>query len=130
MLLAVSSEQHRHDAALAFDASPRTYWQSKRSAGPHYIAIDLGTEQSLRAMVYTPQTVHGDGMMAQGILQVSVDGERWNTVESFVFGNLINDPTPRSHHFTQPVTTRYIRIEATGVAGDGKSLAIGELDFL
>ena len=129
-LLGASSQQQRHAATMAFDSNRHTYWQSEKDAVPHYIAIDLGSEQQLSALVYTPQTVHGEGMMAQGILQVSVDGEQWETVESFVFGNLINDPTPRSHQFHQPVTTRYIRIEATGIAGDGKSLAIGELDFL
>ena len=129
-LLRASSQQQRRAALYAFDADPRSYWQSEENSEPHYIAIDLGSTQQLSAMVYTPQTVHGEGMMAEGMLQVSMDGERWETVETFLFGNLINDPTPRTHRFTQPVTTRYIRIEATAIAGDGKSLAIGELDFL
>ena len=43
---------------------------------------------------------------------------------------LINDPTPRTHRFERPVTTRFVRIEATVIAGEGNSLAIAELDFL
>ena len=50
-------------------------------------------------------------------------------MESFEFGNLINDPSPRTHRFDNPVTTRYIRVEATEIAGNGASLAIAELDF-
>lgn len=129
-LRGTSSQQQNHSAVLAFDADPHTYWQSEEDTGPHFIAIDLGALQLLNAMVYTPQTVHGEGMMAKGVLQVSTDGEQWETAEQFVFGNLINDPTPRTHRFNHPVTTRYIRIEVTEIAGEDKSLTIGELDFL
>lgn len=131
VLLGASSQRSdRMAAANAFDAIRRTYWQSQESAAPHFIAIDLGKEYELRAMVYTPQTFHGDGMMERGNVQVSADGKNWRTMETFEFGNLINDPTPRTHPFVHPVTTRYIRIETTTVAGNGKSVAIAELDFL
>jgi alpha-L-fucosidase len=130
-LLGVSSQRNDRTAALhAFDANRRTYWQSQEGAMPHFITIDLGKEYELKAMVYTPQTFHGDGMMAKGNVQVSNDGRNWKTVETFEFGNLINDPTPRTHQFANPVTTRYIRVQATGIAGNGKSVAIAELDFL
>lgn len=131
VLLGVNSQRSDRTAALhAFDANRRTYWQSQEGAMPHFIAIDLGKEYELKAMVYTPQTFHGDGMMTKGNVQVSADGKNWKTVETFEFGNLINDPTPRTYQFANPVTTRYIRVQATGIAGDGKSVAIAELDFL
>lgn len=130
-LLGVSSQRtNRTTAVQAFDANPRSYWQSEDSQTPHFIAIDLGTTYSLNAMIYTPQTFHGDGMMAKGIIQISDDGKEWKTVEAFEFGNLINDPTPRTHRFARPVTARHIRVEATEIAGNGESVAIGELDFL
>ncbi len=131
VLLGASSQRSgRMTATNAFDAIRRTYWQSQESAAPHFIAIDLGKEYELKAMVYTPQTFHGDGMMTKGNVQVSADGKNWKTVETFEFGNLINDPTPRTYQFTNPVTSRYIRVQATGIAGNGKSVAIAELDFL
>lgn len=131
VLLDVNSQRSDRTAAFyAFDANRQTYWQSQDGTMPHYIAIDLGREYELKALVYTPQTFHGDGMMERGNIQVSADGRDWKTVETFEFGNLINDPTPRTYQFNSSVATRYIRIQATGIAGDGKSVAIAELDFL
>ena len=130
-LIETSSERsERMGAANAFDAVARTYWQTEDSTGPHFISIDLGESHTLKAMKYTPQTFHGDGMMAKGVIQVSSDGKTWETVESFEFGNLINDPTPRTHRFKKEVTTRYIRVQATEIANNSQSLAIAELDFL
>lgn len=129
-LLDVSGEQEKRNAVFAFDANPRTYWQSENKQVSQFISIDLGAEQSIRAMKYTPQTSHGDGMIAKGIVQVSADGKNWKTVENFNFGNLVNDPSPRTHHFTKPVNTRYIRIEATEIPGNNRSASIAELDFL
>lgn len=130
-LMEASSERSgRMGATNAFDAVRRTYWQTEEGEGPHFIAIDLGENHPLKAMKYTPQTFHGEGMMARGVIQVSSDGKAWETVESFEFGNLINDPTPRTHRFEKPITTRYIRIQATELANNSETLAIAELDFL
>jgi alpha-L-fucosidase len=126
----MSSERGARRAVQAFDANPRSYWRTLDEEGPHFIAIDLGAEYTLNAMVYTPQTSHAHGMLEGGILQISNDGVTWQTVESFEFGNLINDPTPRTHRFAQPITTRFVRIEATAIAAQGNSLAIAELYFL
>ena len=128
-LVGVSSQQQRHAATMAFDGDRRTYWQSEKSRGPHHITIDLGEVHHLSTMVYTPQTLHAEGMMAKGMLQVSADSKKWETVETFLFGNLVNDPTPRTHRFSRPVTTRYIRVVASEIAGDGNSLSMAELDF-
>lgn len=131
VLVSASSQlNNRTVATNAFDANRRSYWQSEEGVTQPHIAIDLGQSHTLRAMIYTPQTYHGDGMIEEGTIQVSGDGRNWKTVDTFEFGNLINDPTPRTYHFANPVTTRYIRIQATGIAGDGKSAAIAELDFL
>lgn len=130
-LLGTSGQRNDRTAAThAFDANRRTYWQSKENVALHFIALDLGKEQELKAMVYTPQTFHSEGMMTGGIVQISSDGKNWKTVATFEFGNLINDPTPRTHQFIRPVTTRYIRVQATAIAGDAKSVTIAELDFL
>lgn len=126
----VSSQQERHPATAAFDANPSTYWQSEEKPTPHFLAIDLGSEQELKAMVYTPQTFYPGGMMAKGDIQVSSDGKRWITAESFEFGNLVNDPTKRTHRFALPVRTRFVRVLATHIEGEGNYVSVAELDFL
>lgn len=127
-LLEASSETKDHSASLVFDADPATYWQTKDSAA-QFIAIDLGAEYRLKGFAYTPQKQHREGMMAKGIFQISSDGKTWQTVDQFEFGNLVNDPSTRNHYFKREAATRYIRIEATEIAANGKSLTIAELDF-
>lgn len=128
-LSGVSSENQRNPGTAAFDAKNGTYWLSAASPLPHYITIDLGSVQTLNGFAYTPQTRNSEGMMAKGIIKISDDGKNWNKVENFEFGNLINDPTKRYHHFKNPVTARYIRMEATEIAANGKVVAIAELDI-
>ncbi|MFJ1328831.1 alpha-L-fucosidase [Capnocytophaga canimorsus] len=129
-VLNFSSEQNDRKTTMAFDAQPNTYWQSQKSSEKPFIAIDLGKIQTLKALVYTPQTFHSKGMLAKGLIQVSNDGKTWQTVANFEFGNLINDPTPRTFYFLESVTSRYVRIEATEIAENGDILTIAELDFL
>ncbi len=69
-------------------------------------------------------------MIEKGLIKTSTDGKTWKTLESFTFGNLINDPTKRTHYFKNPVKTRYIRIESDVIAGGGKTAAIAEIGVL
>jgi len=129
-LLTVSSEENLNKGTMAFDANKQTYWLSKANDEKRQIALNLGKSCNLTAFVYTPPKNFLDGMMEKGIIQISNDGKNWTTAESFEFGNLINDPTARTHYFKNTITTKYIQIQATTIAGNKKNLAIAELDFL
>lgn len=118
-----------HKAELAIDEDPRTFWISDAKTSPHFIDIDLGDAQTFKAFGYTPPTVTSEGMIEQGVVKISQDGKSWKEVESFEFGNLINDPTPRTHYFKEAVHTRFVRIESKTIAGGKKQAAIAELDF-
>ncbi|MNL61745.1 F5/8 type C domain protein [compost metagenome] len=102
---------------------------SEAKGGDHQIAIDLGAIHRLRGFVYTPPVQFSDGMMEKGKLQISADGRNWQDAETFEFGNLINDPSPRRYDFKGDVTVRYIRIQSLSIAGNKQSLAIAELDL-
>jgi len=69
-------------------------------------------------------------MIEKGVVRISADGETWKNAEDFQFGNLINDPTTRTHMFKSKINARYIGIESSVIAGNGKSAAIAELGFL
>jgi len=127
-LLDTDSVTNDHAKNMAFDANSQTYWLA--GANKHQIAIDLGREHNLTGFVYTPPQQFADGMMEKSIIQISNDGKNWQTVENVAFGNLVNDPTPRTHYFTKMLTTRYVRVQATSIAANKKNLAIAELDFL
>ncbi|MCL1034893.1 alpha-L-fucosidase [Elizabethkingia anophelis] len=118
-----------HSAEAAFDANPKTFWQSTSQALPQNLSLDLGNMYTLTAMVYTPQTAFGGGMMAKGIVEISTDGKKWETVSAFEFGNLVNDPSKRSLYFKQAVKARYVRVTAQEIVGNSQALTIAELDF-
>ncbi|NKI25449.1 alpha-1,3/4-fucosidase [Arenibacter sp. 6A1] len=129
-LLEQSSAQQGKEGGAAFDANNNTFWESTSDKQTHYLSLDLGKEYALKGFTYTPQKKHREGMIEKGVLKTSADGKSWKTLESFEFGNLINDPTTRKHAFKSIVNTRYIRIESKEIAGGGKTAAIAELDFL
>lgn len=118
-----------HKPNLAIDENPSTYWMSGEKGKSHYIEIDLGKEGTFKAFGYTPQTQSANGMIEQGLIKTSDDGKTWKFFESFEFGNLINDPTPRTHYFKEAVSTRFVRIESKTIAGGQKQAAIAEIDF-
>ena len=128
-LIATDSEQGDHQGEKAIDANADTYWHSGEKGNGHYLTIDLGKDYTLKGFGYTPQNNNSGGMIEKGDIKISPDGQLWNVLEEFEFGNLINDPTPRRHYFDQPVKTRYIRIESKVIAGGGSTAAIAEMDF-
>ena len=119
-----------HAAVNAFDGDPATFWSSVEKSGTHYINIDLGKDYAISGFTYTPQTFSSEGMIEKGTVRISADGKTWKNVEDFQFGNLINDPTTRTHMFQSKINARYIGIESKVIAGNGKAAAIAELDFL
>lgn len=126
-LMEVSSEDPKHPAKLAFDANSNTYWMSEK--GNPFVVIDLGKTEVLNGFAYTPQKQHAKGMMAKGVIRFSNDGKNWQGAEAFEFGNLINDPTKRYHYFNTAVKARYVRIEATEMAGDSEIVTAAEMDL-
>ncbi|HCD9233945.1 TPA: alpha-L-fucosidase [Elizabethkingia anophelis] len=118
-----------HSAEAAFDANPKTFWQSVNQNVPQNLSLDLGALYTLTGMAYTPQTAFGGGMMAKGIVEISADGKKWEAVSAFEFGNLVNDPSKRSLYFKQALKARYVRVIAQEIAGNSQALTIAELDF-
>lgn len=118
-----------NNAELAIDANPHTFWVSGAKASPHYLEIDLGEKRKLSAFSYTPKGSEKNSMIEKGIIKISKNGKNWKQVESFEFGNLINDPTTRKHHFKQNINTRFVRLEVLRIAGDGDAASAAEIDL-
>lgn len=128
----VSSEQEKNGADKSFDEDPFSFWMSQEGQGKemrHFISIDLGKREEINGFTYTPQLRNSRGMIEEGIFKISNDGKRWTEADRFVFGNLINDPAKRSHFFKNGVSARYIRIEATTIAGDDNVASMAEVDL-
>lgn len=127
-ILDVSSDTDNHTAQKAIDADVHTYWKSEKGS-LHTLSLDLSSEITIKGFAYTPQKANSEGMIAKGKIQISSDGITWTDVESFEFGNLINDPTRRFHYFKKRVRTRYIRIVALDIAASGDVASIAEFDL-
>lgn len=128
-VIGVSSENKNKTATLAFDENIQSYWLSNEQHTPHFIELDLSQEENLKGFAYIPQNQNANGMIAKGTIKISLDGKIWKEIDTFEFGNLINDPTKRYHYFKQEVKTRYIRMEVTEIAANGNVAAVAELDF-
>lgn len=103
--------------------------EAKEGGHPSLLALDLGGSQELNGFAYRPQTgKEFKGGVTKGTFKVSDDGKNWRTVESFEFGNLINDPSKRYHYFKNPVSARYVRFDMTEMAQE--QFTISELDLL
>ena len=95
---------------------------------PDYIAIGLGNEQTISGFAYTSHKRGGKGTVA-GIIRISDDGKNWKEVERFEFGNLINDPSKRYHHFKKAVKARYVKVEAAEIAARTEAAALAGIDL-
>ncbi len=124
-----SSETKGHESNLIFDENPNTYWSSQSNNNGLFVIIDLGKSELLKSFAYTPQRQNEKGMLELGKIYSSNDGTNWKLIDSFEFGNLINDPSTRTFRFKNPVNTKFIKIEAEKIAREDKSLSIAELDF-
>ncbi|GAB3654258.1 hypothetical protein GCM10028791_24870 [Echinicola sediminis] len=130
-LVAASTGEEGHEAEKAIDANKGSYWKAKGSAkGAQEITLDLGQNLSLTGFTYLPPNEDKEGMIEVGKLYYSADGKDWELLEDFEFGNLINDPSLRRHDFGQAVEARFIKLEATRIAGGHIYAAIAELGFL
>lgn len=125
---ASTESDKKEAAAMAIDADPSTYWLAED--GKDGIVIDMQQKVSISAFVYTPPTDVKDGLMEKGKLLYSKNGKTWKDAGVFEFGNLINDPTPRTHYLKKPVKARYIKLQLIeGAGGSTKALA-AEIDVL
>ena len=54
------NQQGNHTGDKAFDLQESTYWQTEReAASPHLLVIDMGTEQTVKALEYLPRMEQG-----------------------------------------------------------------------
>lgn len=126
----------KHSAEKAFDGKANTFWLSaqldQENQEKHYLALDLGSQQEISALSYLPRQDQAiaEGMIEAGYIEISDDGKSWKKLESFQFGNILNNPVERIHHFETAISTRYIKITSTGGAQGTGFAGAAEIGFL
>ena len=127
---ATGSSNTEHPASAAFDELSATYWLADSiTSSPVIFCVDLGKTVSIAGFAYTPQLENKKGLIAEGHIELSLDGKHWTKAEDFFFGNLINDPTKRYHYFQELAKGRYFKIVITDIAGGDSSVSMAELDI-
>lgn len=119
-----SSEHPGYEAAKAIDGDPATFWHSSWAAGhpehPITLTIELPEPLPIRGFTCLPRQDKRvpDGMVGEWEIETSADGKTWREIETAQFGNLLNDPSQRTHIFAHPQTTRWLRFASLrGVQG-------------
>lgn len=113
------------------DDNTGTYWVSGNTA-PTSLTLDFGRTLAVNAFTYTPpQGGHAkEGILERGDLSISTDGANWTPLGAFEFGNLINDPAPRTHPLGRTVTARYLRIGKLAGSQGAKAVGAAEIGIL
>lgn len=127
--ISASSARDGREARLAADANESTCWTSAPDDRQPSLTADLGRSMTLTGLAYTPPKGTAEGLMAEGRVMVSTDGQQWQEAGRFTFGNLKNDPTRRDFRLTRPVTARFVRIECTRTESQTPAASIAELEL-
>lgn len=119
-----SSQHDGYEAAKAIDGDPATFWHSSWAAGhpehPISLTIELPKPHEIRGFTYLPRQDKRvpDSMVESWKIESSADGAKWQEIDTAEFGNLLNDPSQRTHIFARPLTTRWLRfVSLRGVQG-------------
>ncbi|MCM2387373.1 discoidin domain-containing protein [Streptomyces albipurpureus] len=107
-------------AANVLDGNAATIWHS-RYAGtpaplPHSITIDMNRTTAVSALVYQPRNDGPNGRAGAYTVTTSTDGTTFGT--PVAAGTWRDDDTVKTATFTRTATARYVRLTATGEAGN------------
>lgn len=115
-----------NDYHSAFDDDPSTYWIGSNR---DILTIDMGERLFINGFTYTPPANFSEGMIEKGYIEISNNGKKWKKLGEFEFGNLINDPSPRSFYFPKGSNARYVRVHPVSISAGGTQAAIAEIDI-
>ena len=119
------------EVSRVIDGDPDTYWhQPHRDSLPTALVIDLGKETSLTGFRYLPdQRLWSSGIITEYNFYVSEDGEEWERVSAGEFSNINNNPLWQDKTF-DPVTARYIKLEALANTSGDQAAGYAEIDVI
>ncbi len=132
----VSAEHPDLGASRAFDGNPATFWhtpwQGTVPSHPHWIVIDLGSEQEVAGFTYLPrQDASGDGTIDRYEFSVSQNGTDWpEPAASGRFDNILNSRRQQVVDLKRPIRGRYVRLTALSCAAGKKWASAAEIGVL
>ncbi|MBK1828147.1 alpha-L-fucosidase [Haloferula rosea] len=134
--ITASSEHAGYEATKAIDGDTATFWHSSWAAGhpahPIALTIELPETTAIRGFTYLPRQDRRvpDSMVEAWRIETSPDGREWTKLEEGEFGNLLNDPSQRTHLFDEPGRTRWFRFVSLRGAQGKPYAGAAEIELL
>ncbi len=118
---------------VMFDGDPSTAYHQGRIPGsslPCDLVIDMGETLVLSGFKYLPdQGGWGPGIITRYRFDVSLDGNRWNTVSQGEFSNIKNNPVEQVVSFND-TQARFFRLTALENAEGNANIGYAELNII
>jgi hypothetical protein len=112
------------NAETAFDGRTDTVWKNSGATLPQFYAWDMGRSETLSAISVHSTIKDAIGRINGYNLLASDDGKTWKSVKT---GELESTPGAVRIAFGTPLSTRYLKLEATTLH-DGKDMVITEIE--
>ena len=122
------SEGRQDEAARVLNGNTRSHWLSGEAApGYHSLTIDMQREYVISGLTYLPHTA--GGFIESFDVEVSPDGENWETIHRGTFGNIRNDPSLRTVMFDSEYEARYVRLSNLRPPGGLTRVGAAEIEI-
>ncbi len=123
------SEGRNEEPARVLDGNLRSRWISgEADPGTHNLTIDMQRLYEISGFTYVPAAPAG--FIESYDVEISPDGENWETIHRGTFGNIINDPGRRTLFFDDSHEARYIRFSNLRAPGGMLRVGAGEIEVL
>ena len=133
-LVSFTAEQAHHEAALAIDGNPQTYWHTQWGdnppKNPHNIVVNLGEELALSGFTYLPRNDGLGGICKNYVFEVSLDGINWKIAQKGEFGNIKNNQVNQEITFDETYKARFIRFTSLSNINNDEYLSLAELGVI
>ncbi len=105
---ASSYQQDGSNPSNVLDGSTSTMWHSawNITTMPHYIDLEIDESTEVKGLIYTPRQSGTNGNLLEYQIQVSDDGQDYETIAT---GTLENNAQAKTIEFG-PVTTKHVRL--------------------
>ncbi len=126
---ALDSEGMHEEASRVLDGNLRSRWITGEAApGTHHLTIDMQQEYSISGFTYVPNT--DGGFIESYDVDISSDGENWETVHRGTFGNIRNDPSRRMASFNKAYDARFVRFSNLRAPGGMRRVGAADIEIL
>ena len=119
-------------ASMAIDNDPATIWHSdwsnKKNVQPHFIEVDMGELKAVKGIDYLPRQNNANGRIAVYDLEVSIDGENWETVVEN--GTFENTTVRQKKMFPKTMKIRYFKITTKKEVNNKIDSSIAEIGVI